>query len=297
MLQNITQPQVSTTLNNLPVSITVVIPCYNSAQFLMETVNSVLQQKGCDFEIMLVDDGSSDATSEIISQLVSRHPHVMINRLYQKNQGVAAARNYGIRQAKGRYIFPLDADDLIGGQGLKEAANLLDTDPKISVVYGDRQDFGDIQAYWPAGKYALEYLKYFNQFSYCCMYRKSIWQELGGYSENVDGFDDWDFWIAMLSNGYQGAYIAKPLLQHRRHSSSQLWGILDRYESLFSQIILNNEALYSVKEKQAAQQFIDTGKSSSTIRLSKRIFIEQYYKKYPDLIREKTRSLTINHVN
>lgn len=262
------------------VAVSVVIPCYNSAQYLAQTVASAVQLTGCDIEIILVDDGSTDHTNDVISCLIADYPSFNIKRLYQSNQGVAAARNYGVREASGRYILPLDADDLIDAAVLLEAVTLLDTQADVAVVYGDRQDFGDIQAYWPAGKFALSYIKYFNQFAYCCLYRKDMWQALGGYKENINGFDDWDFWLALIGKGYQGLHIAKPLLQHRRHPSSQLWGIIDSYERLFAQIILNNHTLYAAKEVAAAQTYIDTGQSSSVISLSKRIFIKQYYKEY-----------------
>ena len=264
-----------------PVAVSVVIPCHNSTAFLAETVESVLAQTLSEIEIIMVDDGSTDHTALWIEQRIMTNSDRDIRLVRQTNSGVAAARNRGISQARGRFILPLDADDLIERTMLKESTELLEADPDLGLVYTDRQDFGDIERIWTAGRFDLQHLKYFNQIAYCCMFRKSMWEDIKGYRINVSGFDDWDFWLAAALRGFKGKHLPKPFLKHRRRKDSLLWRILDQYERLFAQIILNNRAAYSDTEVAMAERFISYGEASSMLRSSRFIFMSRYFEGYP----------------
>jgi glycosyltransferase involved in cell wall biosynthesis len=102
------------------VKVSVVIPCYNSSAFLTETVQSVLAQTLRSFEVIFVDDGSQDETRTIVQSMMGAGSTCPMRLLCQQRSGVAAARNRGIAEAHGRYILPLDADDLIGPTMLEE---------------------------------------------------------------------------------------------------------------------------------------------------------------------------------
>jgi glycosyltransferase involved in cell wall biosynthesis len=244
-------------------------------------LDSVLAQTLPEIEIIMVDDGSTDHTASWIEQRIMTNPVREIRLVRQTNSGVAAARNRGISEARGRFILPLDADDLIERTMLKESTELLETNPDLGVVYTDRQDFGDIERIWTAGRFDLQHLKYFNQIAYCCMFRKSMWEDIKGYRTNVSGFDDWDFWLAAVLRGFKGKHLPKPFLKHRRRKDSLLWRILDQYERLFAQIILNNRAAYSDTEVAIAERFISYGEVSSMLRSSRFIFMSRYYEGYP----------------
>jgi hypothetical protein len=112
------------------------------------------------------------------------------------------------------------------------------------------------------------------------MFRKSMWEELGGYRTNVSGIDDWDFWIAASLRGFRARHLPKPLLIHRRRHDSFLWEILDQYETLFAQLILNNPKAYSTEEVESADRFISLGAASSMLQASKFIFLSRYYEGY-----------------
>ena len=261
-------------------SVSVVIPCYNSAHFLPDTLQSVFAQTVENPEIIVVDDGSVDHTRAYIEGVMARHPDRRLRLLTQANGGVASARNLGIAAAQGPYILPLDADDLIEPTMLASCAAVLDKEAHVSIVYTDRCDFGDVEQVYAAGIFALERLKYFNQIAYCSLFRKSMWEDVGGYRPNVSGFDDWDFWIASAARGFQGKHLPEPLVRHRRHRSSQLWTVIDNFEALFAQIILNNQTVYSSKEVQMAMRFIEHGERSALLRSSKFVFMHRYYEGY-----------------
>jgi glycosyltransferase involved in cell wall biosynthesis len=189
---------------------------------------------------------------------------------------VGSARNRGIAIARGRYILPLDADDLIAPTMLETCAHVLDNQPQTGLVFTDRQDFGDLAALWAAGRFDLRRLKYFNQLSYCAMFRREMWEAIGGYRVNVSGFADWDFWVAAASRGFRGHHLPSPLLQHRRRRNSHLARIMDDYERLYANIILNNREVYSEIEVDAANRFLSSGERVALLRLSKLIFAQSY---------------------
>lgn len=268
-------------MNHRPaVTVSVVIPCHNSAPYLAETVASVAAQTFRDFELVLVDDGSTDDTRTLIEALIAAHSGLPMRLVAQARGGVAAARNAGIAAALGRYMLPLDADDLIAPEMLADCAGLLDADPAAGIAYCDRQDFGDIEQRVESGPFELQRLKYFNQLAYCSMYRRSVWQAVGGYRSNVDGFDDWDFWIAAAARGITARHLARPHLKHRRRGNSFMWSLLADYERLHARIILNNCEAYSPAEVKLATDFIEHGTPSPLLRSARFVYLGRYYDGY-----------------
>jgi glycosyltransferase involved in cell wall biosynthesis len=261
--------------------VSVVVPCYNSAPFVEATLLSVVAQTLREIEIVIVDDGSADDTAAVVERTIAAHPHRLMRLVRQRNGGTAAARNRGIAESRGSLILPLDADDLIAPTMLEECATLLDADPGLALVYPDREDFGDVEGTRAAGKFELRRLKYFNQLPYCSLFRKAVWQDIGGYRVNVSGFDDWDFWIAAAVRGFRGRHLPKPLLRHRRHGSSLLWRILDQYERMHARIMLNNREAYSDAEVAIAERFLAGGEVPSVLSSSRFVFLARYYDGYP----------------
>ena len=258
------------------IAVSVVIPCHDSAAFLRATVDSVIAQTIREYEVVFVDDGSTDGTRALVEQLIAAHPDRSMTLLAQDNAGVAAARNRGIGAARGRYILPLDADDLIAPTMVASCAAILDARPEIAVVFTDRQDFGALDGRHVSGRFELARLKYFNQLPYCSLLRRSVWEAVGGYRVNVSGFDDWDFWIAAAARGFRGHHLAEPLLRHRRHHTSQLTTVMRDYERLYALIILNNASVYSGAERAAAARFLATGEPAPLLGASRLIFTQRY---------------------
>lgn len=123
--------------------VSVVIPCHDYARYLPEAVSSVLAQTFRDWELVIVDDGSTDDTVEVTQSLIACHPDRRIRLLQQSNAGVSAARNTGIEASTGRYILPLDADDVIAATMLEKTVGVLDSDPGIAIASTDVFTFTD----------------------------------------------------------------------------------------------------------------------------------------------------------
>lgn len=275
------EPKAATRAGRDSVRVSVVVPCFNSAAFLAETVRSVLAQTMREFEMIFVDDGSVDETRSLLGRIIAARGDVGMRLVCQPHAGTAAARNRGIAVARGQYILPLDADDLIAPTMLQDCAAVLDAAPQVDLVYTDRADFGDVERVWTAGAYELARLKYFNQIGYCSLYRRSIWQAVGGYRSNVSGFDDWDFWLATALRGCRGRHLPQPLFRHRRRANSSLWRLLPDFERLHAQIVLNNREAYSDTEVQSAQRFLEHGEAAAMLRSARLVFMARYYEGYP----------------
>ena len=230
-----------------PIKVSVVIPCYNYGKYLREAVESVIDQKFLDFEIIVVNDGSTDNTKKIAEKLTNEFSQYRIKVLNQENSGhPAIARNKGIAIAKGEYILPLDADDQIEINMIERCVTVLNSNPVVDIVYTDRKDFDGVDRIVKARKYDFSVLKYQNHISYCAMFRKRVWENVGGY--RVTGFEDWDFWIAAGALGHKGYYLPEALFRYRRHDTGKYQNDLEHEECNRAQIVLNNPLVYSRNE-------------------------------------------------
>ena len=204
----------------------VVIPCYNHAAFLRQTVESVRQSTYPDIEILIVDDGSTDDSGNVGRELEQQYPTVRY--IHQPNSGPSKARNNGIRQAKGVYVLPLDADDLISPDYIADAVTVLQRDPGVKVVYCEAEKFGEKQGPWKLKPFSLGLLAHNNMIFVSGIYRKADWEACGGYSEDmVWGREDWEFWISMLKVGGRVVKLPRVGFYYRIRSTSRRKGMTD----------------------------------------------------------------------
>lgn len=199
--------------------VSVVIPCYNHGGFLMETLDSLQAQSFTDFEIIVVNDGSTDeATVAMLQGLTSANTRV----IHTPNRGVSAARNRGIEEALGDYILPLDSDDKIGPDYLKFSVGLLESRPEVAIVYGERVLFGEREGMDVLPDYNTRALLIDNCIYPAALFRKDDWRTVGGYSEKmVYGWEDWDFWISLSELNKQVVKIPEILFYYRVRSISR----------------------------------------------------------------------------
>jgi glycosyltransferase involved in cell wall biosynthesis len=194
---------------NLPL-VSVVIPCFNQGKYLNETVTSVLASSYKHIELILVNDGSTDNSLEIAKKLEASHPE--IRTIDQPNGGVAKARNTGITIASGKYILPLDGDDLISSDYIQKAVDALEANPELKVAYCQAVKFNESgQKPWKLKPFSRHQLAKDNMIFVAAIFRKSDAVEVGGFSEDMKmGREDWEFWIKMLKNG--GEVVQLPIL-------------------------------------------------------------------------------------
>jgi len=225
------------------VRVTVVIPCYNHGEFILETLDSVQRQSFTDYEIVIVDDGSTDpVTSDLLRNL--QRPNVKV--VFTKNRGVSAARNRAIAEAVGEYILPLDADDMIASTYLEKAVAVLDAQPDVAVVFGERLMFGEREGIFPLPDYEHRRLLTENLIYPAAMFRKTDWQKVGGYCEAmVHGWEDWDYWIALSRLNKEVVKLSEVVFFYRVRQISRDHSLLFlRKIEMFWLMICRNRDLY-----------------------------------------------------
>lgn len=187
--------------------ISIIVPCYNQAQFLDECLISILNQTYINWECIVVDDGSPDDTEFVMLKWLKKDKR--FRYLKKQNAWVAAARNSGILVSKGDYILPLDADDKISSNFLELSIKKIKESQSCKLVYGRAFKFGIENEEWKLEKYSFDRMKYDNLIYVTALFRKSDWEKIGGYDELglIGGWEDWDFWLSLLKDGGKVAYI------------------------------------------------------------------------------------------
>jgi glycosyltransferase involved in cell wall biosynthesis len=189
--------------------VSIVIPCYNHGAMLREALASVEQARNANvLEVIIVDDGSSEAeTIRVLNELAEAGYCVVP----QPNRQVAAARNAGIRLANGEFILPLDSDNRLRDVYLNEGVSLLKDSPGVGVVYTDAEYFGERMGPWHVPNFDLLSLIRANFIDVCALYRKKLWEEVGGYDEQMPwmGLEDWDFWLRLTLHGGHFVHLPK----------------------------------------------------------------------------------------
>jgi len=180
--------------------VSIIIPCYNHGDFITEAITSVKQQTFLSYEIVVVDDGSTEPeTLQVLDGLGNAEDVILVR---QRNSGASAARNRGVQSAVGEYILPLDADDCISRGFLSQAVAEMDRDVNTGIVYGHTELFGDQQGLWKKPDFSLQDMLFENLIVVSALFRKADWELVGGFSTKmVSGWEDWDFWLSIIGLG------------------------------------------------------------------------------------------------
>ncbi|MHC4214239.1 MAG: glycosyltransferase, partial [Planctomycetota bacterium] len=206
-----------------PVNISVIIPCYNQADYLPEAVKSIVKQSYKNWECIIVNDGSSDNTSDIAQQLIASYPEYSIQFIDKPHSGVSDARNIGIEAAAGQWILPLDSDDMFDPTYMQKAMDIIESEPQVDIVSTNLQKFGSEQGQWEPDEYSPKKIRYKNLLPYATVYRKQLWKKVGGYDgllSDIKQPEDWSFWINCSRHNPIVKRIPEQLLQYRVHEQS-----------------------------------------------------------------------------
>lgn len=202
--------------------VSIIIPAYNSMKFLPETLASVWQQTFTDFEVLIIDDGSLDDIKEWVSQI----DDARLKLVCQANQGASAARNNGIRAARGEYIAFLDADDLWMPTKLETHVSYLDKNPDVGLVYSwtaitDAQGKPTGRVMKPTDEGDILRKILVRNIVVCpsVVVRRCCFDEVGFFIDSLRFNEDWEMWIRIASQ-YHFAVIKETLVYYRQHANN-----------------------------------------------------------------------------
>lgn len=204
--------------------VSIIIPTFNYAGYIRETVESALAQTYKHVEVIVIDDGSTDDTREVISDLIESN---RLKYFYQDNRGLAAARNTGIRIAKGKYISFLDSDDLISPKKVEVQAESLEGRQEYGVAFSDFRYFADsdkTHLILPRVRYSGDPTL---RMIICgevmpihsALIRRDVLKETDWFDESLESCEDYDFWIRLKVRNIKFLYIDEVLALYRLHSN------------------------------------------------------------------------------
>ena len=240
-----------TTRNGTVPLVSVVIPCFNYGQYLVESVRSVRRQTLSAIELIVVEGGSTDGQTPAVVRQLEKAGLQRTRFLYRTEPNLPGDnRNFGIAAARGRYICCLDADDKLNPIYLEVAAFLAET-YGYDLVYPSVQAFGADDFLWSLKDPDPATIADYNQVSTVAMFRRSAWEEVNGFRDFGRGeehvAEDWEFWVRLLWNGFRAKCIPQALQLYRVHPAGIWHGIRSSIDYQRRKIVEANAKLLSGK--------------------------------------------------
>ncbi|CAA9202810.1 glycosyltransferase family 2 protein [Flavobacterium collinsii] len=211
--------------------VSIVVPCYKQAKYLDECLRSVLNQTYYNWECIIINDGSPDKTEIVAQKWVEKDTR--FKYLFQENKGVSAARNNAISNASGEFIVALDADDSIAKDYLEKLVPELENDASLAIVSCYSVFFKNnienvITEFKPHGD-NYQHLRYVNQLIVTSLFRKECWHEVNGFDEDMEGFEDWEFWLNITKRGWKYKIVEDFLFFYRKAKKSRQVDALEKH--------------------------------------------------------------------
>ncbi len=232
--------------------VSIVVPFYNLGTYLFDTIESLAQIQDPALEILVVDDGSTEAMSiAALHQVKQRYPQIEILR--KSHEGLAAARNYGARRVRGAFLAFLDADDKVDPRYYRRALDILNAYDNVSFVGAWTQYFGESSALWPTWNPEPPYALYHNPLNTSSLIcRTDHFLEYGLNDPEMEyGMEDYESMIRLLSRGCQGVVIPEPYFLYRTRADSMSRGFnADNLNLLYQWVMDKNPDLYAQYQRE-----------------------------------------------
>lgn len=241
--------------------VSIIMPSYNYGRYISEALDSLLAQTYFNWECIIVDDGSSDNTREVVKDYVEKDERFIY--IYQQNKGVSAARNEALRKAKGAFFQLLDADDMLKPEKLALHVSLFQLNKNIDLVYSNALLFDDdgnkersfrlfqLPDTIPvSGKYEIliDQLLFDNIFlTPSVIFRRRIYEQVGYFIEGLHGLEDWNYWYRAALLGFEFYHDTTAEAQGiiRAHNTSTT---RKQDKMLFGRIVAREQVISFIKE-------------------------------------------------
>ncbi len=196
--------------------ISIIIPVYNHAKKLVQCLESIKNQTFSDYEVIIVNDGSTDIQHDELERVVSGQLAVD-SCIYQNNAGAPKARNRGFDESKGQYVIFCDADVVMKPDMLAKMNNVLDENPDTSYVYSSFKFGWKKFKLWEFDADKLREMPYIHTTS---LMRR---EHFTGFDPNIKRLQDWDLWLTMLEKGDAGKWVDRILFTVKAGGSMSFW--------------------------------------------------------------------------
>jgi glycosyltransferase involved in cell wall biosynthesis len=208
-------------------TVSVIMPAYNVAPYIGDAAHSVLQQTYTDLELIIVDDGSTDGTGDLVEEIRQRDP-LRVRVLTVPNRGPSAARNAASRLARGEFLALLDGDDIWEREFLARQMAMFEGRPHIDLVTGNGRNLGGRRhgqpvRPWPDMRPPITLATIISDEEavfIMTVFRRRVFDTLGGFEERLRGNEDFDFWLRAALAGFVFARNDQPLAWYRRRDDS-----------------------------------------------------------------------------
>lgn len=231
-------------------SISIIIPSYNQAEYLAEAIESAYNQTLAPHEIIVVDDGSTDNSLGIAeSYMFKQFPAIEspVRVINQVNKGLPSARNTGIMNATGQYCLFLDADDKLREDAVQKIM-LTISQTNSDIIAPSFKCFGKSDQEVTLGMPNIEEFKVGNRLGYFSAFRRSILLECGGYNPKMKwGYEDYDLWFDLFKRGKTLTVLPDPLVFYRIKDKSMIHEAQAHHKELMEQIVTNHPEIWKTQ--------------------------------------------------
>lgn len=261
--------------------VSVIMPCYNDGQYIEEAIETIRNQTYLNWELIIIDDGSDDEkTINIINNIKDER----IKILHTNHLRPAGARNFGISQAHGKYILPVDSDDKIEPSYIEKAVNIIESEEQIGVVYCEADLFGEKSGKWELPSYSFEKMILDNIVFVTALFYREDWEKVGGFNtQMLAGMEDYDFWLAVLALDREIYQIPEILFHYRIKPVSRTTGFQSNYKQVqetYRQIYNNHREFYQKYSELYARVLRDALIEQIAIRTKYEKIFDKFQKFY-----------------
>lgn len=195
--------------------VSILMPIYNYGNMLNQTLKSLCDQTHTNYEIIIVNDGSTNEYVNLKLKELEKNERIKV--IYKNNGGPSSARNLAFKHSNGKYILPLDSDDMVMPVYIEYCVSILKDNKNISPVYCDTIHAGEINNVEKRPEWSKERLIQGPFIVNCSMFHREAFEKVNGYDETLKGWEDYDMWLRMMKEGYVGKRIGKPLFIYFHH--------------------------------------------------------------------------------
>ncbi len=223
--------------------VSVIVTCYNLGEYLGEALESLKIQTYSPIEVIVVDDGSTESkTKETIKKLQEKYKDFKFYSI--SNRGVGGARNFGIIKSRGEYVCVLDADDIFKPKYIEKCVEFLESNAKHTIVTTYAKTFGKEEINWKTEGYNKAKLCTINLLHVSSLFRRKVFDAIGGYCRTLSGYQDWDYWLGAVERGFSWGLVSEQLFHYRIREQSMLSGSRKNDALLFSLLCRRHMKIY-----------------------------------------------------